>query len=136
MGNGGTTQHEFQEFVRNIYGVLAGCVKSGGVWQPNSAVSVGEVVMPPEMVAGTKAIATQAGVTSNNEPAWGDVGTTLTDGTVKYTIIPSYVLVATNEETSAGMDTKKAVSPAGLHSVTETIKNYVDDKNADVNKKN
>lgn len=135
LGNGGTTQHEFQEFIRNIYSVLDGCVKSGGVWQPNSAVSAGDVVIAPEMATGTKALVVQAGVTSNNEPAWGDVGTTLTDGTVKYTIIPSYVLVATNEEISAGTDTKKAVSPAGLHSVTETIKNYVNDKNADVNKK-
>lgn len=135
LGNGGTTQHEFQEFIRNIYGVLDGCVKSGGVWQPNSAVSAGDIVIAPEMAAGTKALVMQAGVTSNNEPEWGDVGTTITDGTVKYTIIPSYVLIATEEETSAGTDTRKAVSPAGLHNVTETIKEYVDGKNADVNKK-
>lgn len=120
LGNGGTTQHEFQEFIRNIYGVLAGCVKSGGVWQPETTVSAGDVITAPKMPLGVKALVTKTGATGTLEPTWGEVGTSLTDGTAKYVIIPSYVLVATNEETSTGTDTKKAVSPAGLH--TELIK--------------
>lgn len=120
LGNGGTTQHEFQEFIRNIYGVLAGCVKSGGVWQSETTVSAGDVITAPAMPLGVKALVTKTGVTGTLEPTWGEAGTSLTDGTAEYAIIPSYVLVATNEETSTGTDTKKAVSPAGLH--TELIK--------------
>ena len=127
LGQNGTTQHEFQEFIRNIYGVLDGLTGAVGLWQPNTAFTVGTVITSPSMQAGTLAVVTQTGTTSAAEPtSWTAAGTEVTDGTVKYKIIPSYLLAATNEETVAGTNTEKAVTPAGLASVVKSTKSYVD----------
>ena len=56
------------------------------LWQPETAYEVGKVIQSPTMPTGVRARVTQAGTSGQAEPAWTDAGTTVTDGTITYTM--------------------------------------------------
>lgn len=73
--------HDYMKNQNNVTLALA-----SGLWQPSTAYSVGQVVHSPSLPAGCKATCTTAGTTGSTEPKWTAYGTTVTDGTVKWTV--------------------------------------------------
>ena len=100
-GDTGTTQEQFQEFLRNIYGVIGDLVNSAKLWQPETSYSVGDIVISPSMVSGLVGKVTVAGETGANEPEWGKAGTEVSSNTVKFVMAPmiadSYLRISNKE---------------------------------------
>ena len=134
LGENGTTQEEFQEYIRNVHGVLENVVKSIGLWQPQTVFNTNDIISSPSMRAGTLAMVTNGGTTGSSEPTWSNTGTTISDGSVTYIIIPRYVQIASEKEIEDGTSTTKAVSPAGLSKITENLTKYTDESIETVNK--
>lgn len=83
---GATTQAQIQEFMRNNSDVLQCLVV--GLWQPQTAYAVNDIVQSPNMPAGLVAKVTKAGTTSGSEPSWSSsVGATVEDGNVRYSML-------------------------------------------------
>ena len=104
-----TTIEEYVEYVKNQYAVLAaltGCI----LWQPSTAYKVGQVVVSPGMVAGTSGVVTTAGATSTVEPDWTGIGTTVTDNSVSYIIVPLARQTVSQAEAVAGTDDVKTMT--------------------------
>ena len=112
-GANGTTQQQYQEFVRNVYGTLSDVVKIT-MWQPNTSYPVGAVLISPDMPANTLARVSVAGTTGAAIPKWGGAGTTVTDGTVTWAMLYRTIDYATQEEVTAGTNNTKIVTPAML----------------------
>lgn len=125
-GDGGTTQQQYQEFVRNMYGTLFDIVKIT-MWQPNTSYPVGAVLVSPDMPANTFARAAVAGTTGAVIPTWKAAGNTVADGTVKWTMLHRTIDYATQAEVTAGTNTSKIVTPAMLG---KTIKTDLASENA------
>ena len=125
-GNDGTTQQQYQEFVRNVYGTLSDVVKIT-MWQPNTSYPVGAVLISPDMPANTLARVSVAGTTGAAIPKWGGAGTTVTDGTVTWAMLYRTIDYATQEEVTAGTNNTKVVTPAMLG---RTIKTDLASENA------
>ena len=124
----GTTEQQYQEWVRNHHNVLNDVV-AAHLWQPNKAYNVGEVVESPNMIANTVARVITAGTTSNAEPAWSAAGNVVGDGTVTWAILYRTIDYATQEEVTAGTNTSKIVTPAMLG---RTIKTDLASENAGI----
>lgn len=122
----GTTEQQYQEWVRNHHNVLNDVV-AAHLWQPNKAYNVGEVVESPNMIANTVARVITAGTTSNAEPAWSAAGNTVGDGTVTWAMLYRTIDYATQEEVTAGTNKTKIVTPAMLG---KTIKTDLASENA------
>ena len=122
----GTTEQQYQEWVRNHHNVLNDVV-AAHLWQPNKAYNVGEVVESPNMIANTVARVITAGTTSNAEPAWSAAGNVVGDGTVTWAILYRTIDYATQEEVTAGTNKTKIVTPAMLG---KTIKTDLASENA------
>lgn len=118
-GADGTTQQQYQEFVRNMYGTLSDVVKIT-MWQPNTSYPAGAVLISPDMPANTLARVLVAGTTGAAIPEWGGAGTTVTDGTVTWAMLYRTIDYATQEEVTAGTNNTKIVTPAMLGRTIKT----------------
>lgn len=118
-GAEGTTQQQYQEFVRNMYGTLSDVVKIT-MWQPNTSYPAGAVLVSPDMPVNTLARVAVAGTTGTAIPTWGAAGDTVVDGTVKWTMLRRTIDYATQEEVTAGTNTSKIVTPAMLGRTIKT----------------
>lgn len=125
-GAEGTTQQQYQEFVRNMYGTLSDVVKIT-MWQPNTSYPASAVLISPDMPANTLARVLVAGTTGAAIPEWGGAGTTVTDGTVTWAMLYRTIDYATQEEVTAGTNNTKIVTPAMLG---KTIKTDLASENA------
>ena len=125
-GAEGTTQQQYQEFVRNMYGTLSDVVKIT-MWQPNTSYPAGAVLVSPDMPVNTLARVAVAGTTGTAIPTWGAAGDTVVDGTIKWTMLRRTIDYATQEEVTAGTNTSKIVTPAMLG---RTIKTDLASENA------
>lgn len=119
-GSDGTTQQEYQEFVRNVYNILGNLVNSGRMWQPGAAYQVGQIVISPNMVPNTVARVITAGISGSTEPAWSAAGHTLSDGSVTYSMKYRTIDYATQDEVAAGTNPTKIVTPAMLGRTIQT----------------
>lgn len=113
-GQDGTTQQEYQEFVRNIFNVAMNLILSVQMWQPQSQYEYDTVIKSSSMHKNTKAKVIVAGTTGISEPEWSDVGEQVTDGTVTYIIVPDTIDFSSYQEVQDGKITNKIVSPAVL----------------------
>lgn len=111
--NKGTTEQQFQEYLKNQYAVMYSLVALA-LWQPGTNYIVGQVVLSPNMPANTIARVTTAGTSGDAEPVWSAVGSTISDGTAAYIMLPRTIDFATQEEVTAGTNTTKIVTPAML----------------------
>lgn len=109
----GTTEQQYIEFEKNKHSVLSSLVRDE-LWQPSTVYSVGQVVKSPNMPANVVARAATAGMSTSAEPIWGGAGATVSDGTVKWTMLYRTIDYATQEEVTAGTNTTKIVTPAML----------------------
>ena len=109
----GTTEQQYQEFVRNHHNILSDLVATN-LWQPETKYEIGQIVTSPNMVANTVAKVIRAGTTSAGEPVWSGAGNTLADGTVTYSIVYRTIDYATQGEVTAGVNATKIVTPAML----------------------
>lgn len=109
----GTTEQQYQEFVRNHHNILSDLV-STNLWQPETKYKIGQIVTSPNMIANTVAKVIKAGTTSAGEPIWSGAGNTLADGTVTYSIVYRTIDYATQGEVTAGVNSTKIVTPATL----------------------
>ena len=124
----GTTEQQYQEWVRNHHNVLNDVV-AVHLWQPNKAYNVGEVVESPNMIANTVARVITAGTSAAAEPVWSSAGHTIADGTVTWAMLYRTIDYATQEEVTAGTNTSKIVTPAMLG---RTIKTDLASENAGI----
>ena len=115
----GTTEQQYQEWVKNHHNVLGDLV-TANLWQPSTEYKVGDVVTSPNMVTNTVARVITAGTTSSAEPVWRSAGNTLSDGTVTWAILYRTVDYATQAEVTAGTNTTKIVTPAMLGKTFQT----------------
>lgn len=122
----GTTEQQYIEFEKNKYSVLSSLV-ADELWQPSTAYTVGQVVKSPNMPANVVARVATAGMSTSMEPIWGGAGTTVSDGTVKWTMLYRTLDYATQAEVTAGTNTSKIVTPAMLG---RTIKTDLASENA------
>lgn len=109
----GTTEQQFQEYLKNHYAVMYSLV-SMALWQPGATYIKGQVVLSPNMPANTIARVTTAGTSGAAEPVWGAVGSTISDGTAAYIMLPRTIDFATQAEVTAGTNKDKIVTPAML----------------------
>ena len=115
----GTTEQQYQEWVRNHHNVLNDVV-AAHLWQPNKAYNVGEVVESPNMIANTVARVITAGTSAAAEPVWSSAGHTIADGTVTWAMLYRTIDYATQEEVTAGTNKTKIVTPAMLGKTIKT----------------
>lgn len=115
----GTTEQQFQEYLKNHYAVMYSLVAMS-LWQPGTNYIVGQVVLSPNMPANTIARVTAAGSSGDAEPVWGNVGSTISDETVTYIMLPRTIDFASQAEVTAGTDTSKIVTPAMLGRTIKT----------------
>lgn len=109
----GTTEQQFQEYLKNHYAVMYSIVAMA-LWQPGTNYIVGQVVLSPNMPANAIARVTTAGTSGNAEPVWSAVGSTISDGTAAYIMLPRTIDFATQAEVTAGTVKDKIVTPAML----------------------
>ena len=109
----GTTEQQFQEYLKNHYAVMYSIVAMA-LWQPGTSYIVGQVVLSPNMPANTIARVTTTGTSGDAEPVWSAVGSTITDGTAAYIMLPRTIDFATQAEVTAGTVKDKIVTPAML----------------------
>lgn len=104
---GYTKQGELQQYMQNQNDVLTATAQVL-LWQPETSYTVGQLVSSPSMSAGTLARVTTAGKTSDTEPTWTASGTTVTDGTVTWTVTKAVTDAdkATSDEAKAGTSDK------------------------------
>jgi microcystin-dependent protein len=87
-----TTNDDMQEYMTNQNTVVKALVGSGGLWQPNVVYNKNTVVWSPNMQPNTLAIVISEGGTSGStEPSWTASGSTVTDGSITYSIRPKIV---------------------------------------------
>ena len=109
----GTTEQQFQEYLRNHFDIMYALV-SQSLWQPGTNYIKGQVILSPNMPANTIARVTAAGSSGAAEPGWGSVGSTISDGTVTYIMLPRTIDFASQAEVTAGKVDNKIVTPAML----------------------
>ena len=83
--SGYTKQGELQQYMQNQNDCLAALTQAM-LWQPETSYEIGKVITSPSMPTGVRAKVMAAGKTSDTEPTWTAVGTTVEDGTVAYII--------------------------------------------------
>lgn len=109
----GTTEQQFQEYLKNQYAVMYSLV-SMALWQPGTNYIKGRVVLSPNMPANAIARVTTEGTSGDAEPMWGAVGSTISDGTAAYIMLPRTIDFAKQAEVTAGTVKDKIVTPAML----------------------
>ena len=116
----GTTEQQFQEWLKNQNHVLRDVVKST-IWQPNTSYADGQVIGSPNMTPNVVAKVTTRGITGSSEPVWGAVGESLNDGTVSYILVPQTITSASVDDITTGTDKYKAVIPAVMAQLLKDI---------------
>lgn len=116
----GTTEQQFQEYLKNQYAVMYSLV-SMALWQPGTNYIKEQVVLSPNMPANAIARVTTEGTSGDAEPVWGAVGSTISDGTAAYIMLPRTIDFATQAEVTAGTDKDKIVTPASLSTLLTQI---------------
>ena len=116
----GTTEQQFQEWLKNQNHVLGDVVKST-IWQPSTAYEAGQIIGSPNMTPNVVAKVTTGGITGSFEPVWGDVGESLNDGTVSYVLVPQTITSASMDDVAAGTDKYKAITPAVMAQLLKDI---------------
>lgn len=116
----GTTEQQFQEWLKNQNHVLGDVVKST-IWQPNTSYTEGQVIGSPNMTPNVVAKVTTGGITGSSEPVWGAVGESLNDGTVSYVLVPQTITSASMDDVTAGTDKYKAITPAVMAQLLKDI---------------
>lgn len=116
----GTTEQQFQEWLKNQNHVLGDVVKST-IWQPNNSYTEGQVIGSPNMTPNVVAKVTTGGITGSSEPVWGAVGESLNDGTVSYVLVPQTITSASMDDVAAGTDQYKAITPAVMAQLLKDI---------------
>lgn len=116
----GTTEQQFQEWLKNQNHVLGDVVKST-IWQPNTSYTEGQVIGSPNMTPNVVAKVTTGGITGSSEPVWGAVGESLNDGTVSYVLVPQTITSASMDDVAAGTDQYKAIAPAVMAQLLKDI---------------
>lgn len=116
----GTTEQQFQEYLKNHHNVLSDLV-SENLWQPGTAYEVGQVITSKNMVRNTVARVITAGTTGTAEPTWTAAGNTLNDGSVVYAILYRTIDYATQDEVTAGTNGTKIVTPASMQALITAI---------------
>ena len=109
----GTTEQQFQEYLKNHYAVMYSLV-SMALWQPGTNYIKGQVILSPNLPANTIARVAMEGTSGDAEPVWGAVGSTISDGTAAYIMLPRTIDFATQAEVTAGTNKDKIVTPAML----------------------
>ena len=109
----GTTEQQFQEYLKNQYAVMYSLV-SMALWQPGTNYIKEQVGLSPNIPANAIARVTTEGTSGDAEPVWGAVGSTISDGTAAYIMLPRTIDFATQAEVTAGTNTTKIVTPAML----------------------
>lgn len=109
----GTTEQQFQEYLKNQYAVMYSLV-SMALWQPGTNYIKEQVVLSPNMPANAIARVTTEGTSGDAEPVWGAAGSTISDGTAAYIMLPRTIDFATQAEVTAGTVKDKIVTPAML----------------------
>ena len=122
----GTTEQQFQEYLKNHYAVMYSLV-SMALWQPGTNYIKGQVILSPNLPANTIARVAMEGTSGDAEPVWGAVGSTISDGTAAYIMLPRTIDFATQAEVTAGTVKDKIVTPAMLG---KTIKTDLASENA------
>lgn len=116
----GTTEQQFQEWLKNQNHVLGDVVKST-IWQPSAAYVAGQIIGSPNMTPNVVAKVTTGGITASSEPVWGDVGESLNDGTVSYILVPQTITSASMDDITEGTDKYKAITPAVMAQLLKDI---------------
>lgn len=116
----GTTEQQFQEWLKNQNHVLGDVVKST-IWQPSAAYVAGQIIGSPNMTPNVVAKVTTGGITSSTEPVWGNVGESLNDGTVSYILVPQTITSASIDDITEGTDKYKAITPAVMAQLLKDI---------------
>lgn len=116
----GTTEQQFQEWLKNQNHVLGDVVKST-IWQPSAAYVAGQIIGSPNMTPNVVAKVTTGGITASSEPVWGDVGESLNDGTVSYILVPQTITSASMDDITEGTDKYKAITPAVMAQLLKNI---------------
>ena len=116
----GTTEQQFQEYLKNHYAAMYSLVAMA-LWQPGTNYIVGQVVLSPNMPANTIARVTEAGTSGAAEPVWGSIGSTISDGTVTYIMLPRTIISASMDDIAAGTDKYKAITPAVMAQLLKDI---------------
>lgn len=84
LGNNPPTAEEFNWLFQQI---TQGIIDAGGFWQASKAYAMGNILWSSLLANSYKYFeCTTAGTSGATEPNWGTVGTTVTDGTVVWTI--------------------------------------------------
>lgn len=109
----GTTEQQFQEYLRNHFDIMYALV-SQSLWQPGTNYIKGQVILSPNLPANTIARVAMEGTSGDAEPVWGAVGSTISDGTAAYIMLPRTIDFATQAEVTAGTVKDKIVTPAML----------------------
>ena len=109
----GTTEQQFQEYLKNHYAVMYSLV-SMALWQPGTNYIKGQVILSPNLPANTIARVAMEGTSGDAEPVWGAVGSTISDGTAAYIMLPRTIDFAKQAEVTAGTVKDKIVTPAML----------------------
>lgn len=116
----GTTEQQFQEWLKNQNHVLRDVVKST-IWQPNTSYADGQVIGSPNMTPNVVAKVTTRGITGSSEPVWGAVGESLNDGTVSYILVPQTITSASMDDITEGTEKYKAITPAVMAQLLKDI---------------
>lgn len=116
----GTTEQQFQEYLKNHYAVMYSLV-SMALWQPGTNYIKGQVILSPNLPANTIARVAMEGTSGDAEPVWGAVGSTISDGTAAYIMLPRTIDFATQAEVTAGTVKDKIVTPASLSTLLTQI---------------
>ena len=116
-----TTQQQYQEMVKSWDSTLQNLLDSGHLWQPQKDYITNQVVESPSMTANTVAKVTTPGTSGIEEPTWGAVGETISDGTVSYLIVAKTTETATADDVATGTDSYKAITPAVMAQLMQDI---------------
>ena len=104
-----TTIEQFVSYVKNQYSILS-ALTATLLWQPSAVYSVGQMVVSPSMIPGTAGVVTVAGTVSTVEPDWTGIGTTVTDNSVSYIMVPLGRQTASQAEATAGTNDVKTMT--------------------------
>lgn len=83
--SGYTKQGELQQYMQNQNDCLTALTDTM-LWQPETTYEVNKIIVSPSMPTGVRARVTAAGKTGDTEPTWTTSGTTVSNGTVTFTM--------------------------------------------------
>lgn len=118
----GTTEQQFQEWLKNQNSVLSDVVKAT-IWQPSAEYRTGQIIGSPNLIPNVVAKVTTAGITGTSEPLWSSVGVgeTISDGSVTYVLVPQTLETASKDDVDTGTEQYKVITPAVMADLLKDI---------------